>query len=208
MTHLAAVRRMFSECSVFIFTLGLTEAWLSESGDTVFPVAPGVVADDVAGEHYKFHNFTYDEVLRDLAAFVATLNATNHAAKCILTVSPVPLVATYTDEHVLVATMHSKSILRAVCSAAEAAWSNVYYFPAYEIISGHYNAGAYYDPNKRTIAQAGVEHVMDVFRATYFPKGPPAELSPRGESSLLQGTYEGADKIICDEDLIGSVPGF
>ena len=40
--HLAAVRRMFVECDVLIFTLGLTEGWRSKVDGSVFPLAPGV----------------------------------------------------------------------------------------------------------------------------------------------------------------------
>jgi hypothetical protein len=208
-THLAAVRRLFTECSTFIFTLGLTEAWISSSGDTVFPIAPGVVAEDVSGRTYRFHNFTYDEVLQDLGDFLEQLHSVNPTALCILTVSPVPLVATYTDEHVLVATTHSKSILRAVCSAAEAKWNNVFYFPSYEIISSHYNHGAYYDSNKRTIARSGVQHVMDVFQEAYFGQQPPAPVPALAEEkSLLSEAFEGGDKVICDEELVEKSFGF
>jgi hypothetical protein len=207
-THLTAVRRMFAECSVFIFTLGLTEAWVSTEGDAVFPLAPGIVAEDVTGGSYGFHNFTYEEVMRDIAEFVAMFGTINPTAKCILTVSPVPLVATYTAEHVLVATTYSKAVLRAVCGAAEAAWENVYYFPAYEIITGHYNGGSYYDANKRTIAPAGVAHVMDVFRATYLSRALAAEVRPVARVSLLDDTYAGGEDIICDEELTQRVAGF
>lgn len=207
--HLAAVKRLLCDCSILIFTLGLTEAWISAIDGTVFPIAPGVVAEDVAGGTYAFHNCTYDEVLHDLELFVEQLRAINPAARIILTVSPVPLVATYTDEHVLTATTHSKSILRAVCSAAESKWINVFYFPSYEIISSHYNGGVYYDPNKRTIARPGVEHVMDVFREAYFDGQPvAADPWPRREPSILDEAFAASGKVICDEELVMKSVGF
>lgn len=207
--HLAAVKRLLTECSIFIFTLGLTEAWISTTDGSVFPIAPGVVAEDVTGGTYAFHNCTYDEVLQDLGQFVEQLRAINPAARVILTVSPVPLVATYTDEHVLTATTHSKSILRAVCSAAESKWGNVFYFPSYEIISSHYNSGVYYDPNKRTIAQPGVEHVMDVFQETYFARQPvAADPLPSEAPSILDEAFAAGGKVICDEELVVKSVGF
>lgn len=207
--HLAAVREIFTKCTIFVFTLGLTEAWTSESGDAVFPIAPGVVAEDPSSSAYQFHNFTYDEVLSDLGDVIEQLRVINPALRCILTVSPVPLVATYTDEHVLVATTHSKSILRAVCSAAESKWENVFYFPSYEIISGHYNGGAYYDPNKRTIDRAGVNHVMEVFKEAYFVKEE-RPLKPQKEDvrTMLDEAFKAGDKVICDEELIVKSFGF
>ncbi|MGK3891080.1 hypothetical protein, partial [Enterococcus faecium] len=42
--HLAAVREMFAGLDVFVFTLGLTEAWVSRVDGAVFPIAPGVIA--------------------------------------------------------------------------------------------------------------------------------------------------------------------
>nr|WP_294510050.1 GSCFA domain-containing protein [uncultured Rhodopila sp.] len=207
--HLASVRRLFSECSIFIFTLGLTEAWTSASGDVVFPIAPGIVAEDVSGGSYTFHNFSYDEIIADLGDFITEIRKINPAVRCILTVSPVPLVATYTDEHVLVATTHSKSILRAVCSAAETRWEDVFYFPSYEIISSHFNNGAYYNDNKRTIAKSGVEHVMDVFQETYFGGKPGTPERVQEEpKSMLDEAFESVDKVICDEELITKSFGF
>jgi hypothetical protein len=44
--HLAAVREMFESCSVFIFTLGLTETWLARADGCALPLAPGVVVMD------------------------------------------------------------------------------------------------------------------------------------------------------------------
>lgn len=44
--HLAAVRRLFSEMDVLVFTLGLTEAWETADGGMVFPTAPGVIAGE------------------------------------------------------------------------------------------------------------------------------------------------------------------
>jgi hypothetical protein len=207
--HLAAVKRLFTECSIFVFTLGLTEAWTSASGEIVFPIAPGIVAEDVSGGRYKFHNFTYDEILQDLGDIIVQLRAINPKARCVLTVSPVPLVATYSDEHVLVATTHSKSILRAICSAAETKWNNVFYFPSYEIISSHYNGGSYYDPNKRTIARAGVEHVMSVFKEAYFgPQSAAPAPEPIERQTTLDEAFEAGGKVICDEELIVKSVGF
>lgn len=38
--HFAAVRAMFAQADVFVFTFGLTEAWMHKSDGAVFPVAP------------------------------------------------------------------------------------------------------------------------------------------------------------------------
>ena len=64
----------------------------------------------------------------------------------ILTVSPVPLVATAAGKHVLVATTYSKSVLRVACEEVCQKAADVMYFPSYEIITGNYNRGSYSSP--------------------------------------------------------------
>ena len=199
--HLDAVRRVFKESSIFVFTLGLTESWRATADGAVFPVAPGVVSEGIGPAGYEFHNFTYAEVMADLRAFVARLRSVNADVRVILTVSPVPLTATYTAEHILVATTHSKSILRAACSEAEAEFDFVHYFPSYEIITGNFNRGRYYDTNLRTVTTEGVNHVMTVFRQTYFSVA--EEPLERVVSAL-----ESDDPPICEEEEIVRSIGF
>ena len=85
-THLSAVRRVFQECRVFVFTLGLTEAWLAPDG-TALPVPPGVLGAETPDGDATFHNFTVAEMRADMDAFLADLFAVNPDVRVILTVS-------------------------------------------------------------------------------------------------------------------------
>lgn len=167
--HLAAVRRVFAECAVLVFTLGMTEAWRARADGTVVPAAPGVAGAPDHQADYAFHNAGTAEVAADLAGLVARLRGVNPGARLILTVSPVPLVATATAEHVLVANARSKSVLRAACAEAEAAHPALHYFPAYEIVTGPHSRGAWYQANLRSVTAAGVAQVMAGFRAAFLP---------------------------------------
>lgn len=161
--HLAAVRTMFEEADYFVFTLGLTEAWIDSRDGTALPVCPGVAAGTFEPTIHVFHNFSLSEILSDFMLFLQKVRDRNPKLKVILTVSPVPLAATAEDQHVLVATTYSKSVLRV--AAEELARQDVAtaYFPSYEIITGNYNRGAYYEGNLREINATGVAHVMRVF---------------------------------------------
>jgi len=75
----------------------------------------------------------------------------------------VPLVASYTNKNVLVASMHSKSVLRAAVGEIEARHSHVAYFPSYEIISHPASFGQYLASDLREVTERGVHHVMDCF---------------------------------------------
>jgi GSCFA family len=161
--HFAAVRDLFSQLDFFVFTLGLTECWVSRLDGSAYPVAPGVVGGQFDPARYEFLNFGVDEVASDLKLFVHKLRTVNPKARLILTVSPVPLAATYEPRNVLVSTTYSKSVLRVAAEMITHACEGVYYFPSYEIIIGNYNRGRYFGSDLRSITQEGVDHVMSVF---------------------------------------------
>lgn len=165
--HFDAVRAMFAQVDVFVFTLGLTESWQSRHDGAVFPLCPAVVAGSSASTGYDFINFSYDEIVADLKEFLRLLRGVNPEAKLLLTVSPVPLVATYESRHVMVSTVASKSILRAAADEIVRLDHRVDYFPSYEIIANPFSTHCYYESDSRTVSSAGVDHVMRVFLAHY-----------------------------------------
>ena len=73
--HIAAVRRLFCELDVFVFTLGLTEAWEHRVTGQVYPAAPGTIAGSHDPDEVGFVNFRYSDVMSDLQAFWALLKA-------------------------------------------------------------------------------------------------------------------------------------
>jgi hypothetical protein len=166
--HFAAVREMFETCDVFIFTLGLTEAWVSRRDGAVFPLVPGVVATSPDPADYAFHNFTVSEIEADMLAFIDGLRMVNPGVRIILTVSPVALVATYEDHHVLVSTTYSKAVLRVVAGTVSQAREKVAYFPSYEIITGPHGGRAMYEEDLREVRPQSVEHVMSLFAKHYL----------------------------------------
>lgn len=161
--HLSAVRRMFESVEVFIFTLGLTEAWRYRGDGSVLPLPPGVVGGANNTNEYEFVNFTADEVANDLTLFWKRLLSVNPDSKLILTVSPVPLVATYEHRHVLVSTTQSKARLLVAADSVVSGLENASYFPSFEIISNPGNAHRYFEKDLRSVNRAGVAHVMRIF---------------------------------------------
>ena len=114
--HLQAVRAVLQEFDVFIFTLGLTEAWIRKEDNVVFPSAPGVIAGDFDPDLYEFRNYDFNSIVTDFEEFMerVTILRARKAFKIILTVSPVPLTATASKDHILIANTYSKATLRAV----------------------------------------------------------------------------------------------
>lgn len=161
--HLRAVRRVFETADVFIFTLGLTEAWVSSADGAVFPACPGTVSGSFNPARHAFVNFTAWEVAADLNAFIAELRAINAGVRVILTVSPVPLAATATSSHVVCASSYSKAALRVAAEDVSTRHARVDYFPAYEIVTGPQAAGAFFEADRRTVTKEGIDTVMHAF---------------------------------------------
>lgn len=161
--HLARVREMFETLDLLVFTLGLTEAWVSRGDGAAFPLCPGVAGGSFDPEKHAFRNLRTSEVRAQIEAFSTRLRGVNPAARIILTVSPVPLAATASGNHVLPATIYSKSALRAAAQEAAEDLEGVFYFPSYEIVTGPQARGRFFADDLREVSEEGVEQVMRVF---------------------------------------------
>lgn len=203
--HLRSVREMFEKLDVFVFTLGLTECWRHNSSKAILPVAPGVVNCNSDLEDYSFKNFTKEEVQSDLVRFINELYRVNPAAQVILSVSPVPLAATYENRNVLTSTTASKSILRVVSDEVSNIFDHVHYFPSYEIITGNFNRGKYYAADLREVTPEGVDHVMRLFMEHYTDAGEEkveesSVMNREHNYTSLEREMAEVNDIICDEE--------
>jgi hypothetical protein len=158
--HLDAVRRAVEISTVFVITLGLTEAWVSKLDGAVYPAAPGTVAGRFDPERHEFRNFTVGEVTGDLEKVIALARTLRPGLRFVLTVSPVPLVATATSQHVLTASTYSKSVLRVAAEQVASTTPEVVYFPAYEIVTGPQAPESYFEADRRNVSPEGVAAVM------------------------------------------------
>lgn len=195
--HFAAVREMFERLDIFVFTLGLTEAWRRRADGAVYPLAQGVAGGELDADRHEFVNFGVAEVTADLQGFVERLLRVNPRARVILTVSPVPLIATYEDRHVLLSTTYSKSVLRVAAEEICRRNAMCAYFPSYEIITGNYTRGEYFEEDLRSVKPQGVDHVMRLFLAHYSAE----KLSVSLEDELMRENAAAAE-VVCDEEAI------
>jgi len=196
-SHLQAVLKLFEQTDVFIFTLGLTEAWVSKDEGLVFPLCPGVRGGKFDSLKYRFRNFSFAAVKTDLEEFVSRVRSINNNIKFIFTVSPVPLVATASGEQVVVATTYSKSVLRGVAGLLAEKYSYVDYFPSYEIIASPVMKGIFYEPDMRSVTSSGVQHVMKCFFGQHHPPRK-TRARDRPEEGKL------SDDLVCEELLLQS----
>ena len=197
---LEAVRQMVLQGDVLIFTLGLTECWCSQLDGWVFPLAPGSAGGAFDRSRHRFWNAGVNDVRADLEQAMELAHRHNPNLRLVLTVSPVPLIATYEPCHVLTATTYSKAVLRAVAGemARDHQWCS--YFPSYEIITGPHAAGSYYDEDLREVRAEGVSHVLRVAAETLFDLDSRTTSHPE---ALTDQSYQ----LVCDEVAINQLLG-
>jgi len=154
---------MFSSCSVFVFSMGLTESWRNKIIGHSYGTCPGVIAGTFNPDIHEFNNLTFQDCVYDLHTALEIIHKFNSNIKVLLAVSPVMLVATLDQRGVLQSSIATKSILRAAADECSRNLSYVDYFPSYEIITGPQSRGIFYDNDMREIRDEGVKLVMDCF---------------------------------------------
>jgi hypothetical protein len=194
--HLAAVRKLVETADIFVFTFGLTEGWIHSESGTCYPTAPGTVAGEYDPNIFEFRNFRAGETRAAFESFRTLVLEKNPNARFIVTVSPVPLVATATGSHVLAATTYSKSVLRAVAGELAEDYADVDYFPSYELISAPFSKGFFYAPDLRNVEDQGVLSVMRIF----FSQHPPIKRKDAGASRKAKTPSK--DDIVCEDAML------
>ncbi len=193
--HLQAVEELLRKTDVFVFTLGLTECWTDAHDGAAYPIAPGVSGGLYDPGRHRLINLGHADVLEDLHRFMELARGLNPTMRLLMTVSPVPLMATATDQNVVVASTYSKSVLRAAAGSMADAHDWADYFPSFEIINSHVMRGQFYDPDMRNVSPVGVDHVMRQFFSEHLPKK-----RKRPQKQLPAD----ADQTVCDEELLGA----
>ena len=202
---LSALKNLLRSSNVFVFTLGLTESWFNPAGGYEYPLCPGTIAGKFDKKSHQFAAQSFDSVHENLLEAIALMRSQNRNLKFLLTVSPVPLTATNSGKHVVVATSASKSILRAAAETVANTFDFVDYFPSYEIINSPVFKGAFFEENQRSVAPEGVAFVMKNFfdainTSTVTKDKLPEPSTAKEEKRQNQLDHE----VFCEEELLAA----
>lgn len=201
-------RQAIEQAKVFVFTLGLTESWFNKMYGYEYPMCPGTAAGEYMEMTHVFRNQDFNFILSNLKQAIDMMAGVNNEIQFILTVSPVPLTATNSGNHVLVATMESKSILRAVAGQVTKYHKCIDYFPSYEIISSPAFKGIFFEPNQRSVGRSGVSFVMNSFFAAmgYGSRDVKEnnEVKNGSEQYGNKAFKKANDDVVCEEELLAA----
>lgn len=160
-------KALFDEAELFIITLGLSEVWYDEPTGEVFWRA--VPKDKYDPSRHKFRVTTHAENLENLRAIHALIRRFRPDATVLLTVSPIPLTATFRPVTCLSANAVSKAILRAAADEflREAVPNDpkLFYFPSYDIVM--YGFNHQWQDDRRHVYSHVLDFNMKVFERYY-----------------------------------------
>lgn len=116
-----------------VMTLGLAEVWEDRETKQVFwRGIPESIFDE---QRHCFRVTTTEENTRNLERIISLIRKVNPAVPIVITLSPVPLKATFRDISCMTADSVSKSILRvSIDSVMQRGIAGVYYWPSFEVV--------------------------------------------------------------------------
>jgi hypothetical protein len=118
------------DSDVVVITLGLIECWLDRTTGQFIEFG-NYLRKHNGRNRFAFKRLGFQEAYEFTKKSIDLINGIGRA-NILLTTSPVPLARTFTEDDVIVANMHSKSVLRAVAGQIAEEYPNVDYFPSYE----------------------------------------------------------------------------
>ncbi len=134
----AAIRSAYSaiaDCRIVIITLGLNECWFDNVTGLYLNTSPrrSMIRDEP--DRFALHVLDFEQTIGFLRrTFDILRDRGRRDLRVVLTVSPVPLTATYRRMDVMVANMYSKSALRTAAEHIIHEYDFVDYYPSFESI--------------------------------------------------------------------------
>lgn len=157
--HIEAAREALTKVKVFVITLGLNEVWYLKSDGSVFSRNPWRFSPSLVERKV----LTVEENVAELQKMLELWRSYNPDLKLIVSVSPVPLLATFQghDMHVATATCQGKATLRLAAEQFVRQNEGVYYFPSFEKVM--YCTEKPFEKDQRHVTRETVAGVMETF---------------------------------------------
>ena len=163
-----AVTKRIRNCRAVVLTLGLAEVWRDVKANVFVNRTPIPSLFKTDPDRYEFQLSSFGKNWANLEAIHALLSQYGHPdVHIIVTVSPVPLMNTFSTMDIVVANSWAKSLLRAVSQEWAAVHSNVDYFPSYEVVQNSDRAAVWED-DLRHVRGDAVQHIMELFLRKYI----------------------------------------
>ncbi|WGD30516.1 GSCFA domain-containing protein [Ancylobacter sp. WKF20] len=187
-------KNLFDTAEVFVITLGLSEIWYDEPTGEVFWRA--IPKDRYDATRHKFRVATHAETLANITAIHALIRKFRPDATIILTVSPIPLTATFRPVTCLSANAVSKATIRSAVdefiNATMPTDERLFYFPSYDIVMYAFNHQ--WTEDRRHVYRHVLDFNMKIFEHYFCTPALPKE--------ALDASYRKAQRL---DRLVGTL---
>jgi hypothetical protein len=158
--------KRIADCGLLILTLGLVEAWYDKELGKYLNITP---SDGVRKEpeRYECHVLDYNDNVEFVERVVSLVRRRSPGLRIMMTVSPVPLVATFSGPDVAVRNAYSKCTLRSVADHFTSKYDFVDYFPSYEMVMLTAPEFAWL-PDRRHVRRELIAEITSLFVKTYI----------------------------------------
>ena len=160
----ARAREAYNNADLIVITLGLTEIWERINDGLVAVELPAAILHEQGG--FRLRSATTAENVANLHAITDLLQEHTNA-HILVTVSPVPLHATFRDLDVVIANCESKSRLRAAAADFLEERPEVHYFHSYELVAQWQGPETFFLEDGRHVSPNGVAFIMNEFLRMY-----------------------------------------
>lgn len=170
MARRAQIGQYFSQAfdaDVVVITLGLIESWNDRNTGLSLNEAPAPKLLARAGDRFRFETLdleTCEQAVKETIAILKTHGKPGQ--RVVMTVSPVPLGRTFTDQDIIVANMTSKSTLRVAAMRQAEQTEGLDYFPSYEAVVTS-DPLLSWQRDRRHVSDAVVGQIIETFLKRY-----------------------------------------
>jgi tetratricopeptide (TPR) repeat protein len=183
-----------AQCSVVVITLGLAEVWWDNEAQHYLNTLPHLRVLKAYPDRFELHALSVDQARAYLFKALALLE--KHCPKdlrVLVTVSPVPLGATFRNKDIMVANTYSKAVMRVVAEEACQKFNFVHYYPSYETVILSARTEAFED-DQRHIRPSIVKVAVSRMVAAYVGQDGYSEVkeATQADFALVRGELDAA----------------
>lgn len=174
--EIAGLYQQLLVSDVIIITLGLVESWYDAVDCCYLNKAPSQKLVRQYPDRFQFHRMDVEDVYARISGAIEAVLSMG-LQRIILTVSPVPIEATFMPDPCVLANGYSKAVLRVCAELISKRYAQVTYFPSYEVATSFGTKGFLED--NIHVQPWVVHHIMHYMLDNLVEK-----TSPQPESAL------------------------
>lgn len=165
--------QQIKQADLVVLTLGLSEVWFDKQTGLYLNMAVSKTLLKRYPDRFQLHVFDYEQTLSFLDDIYRLLEANlKPNFRVLITVSPIPLNATFRQQDVLLANAYSKAVLRSAVERFVSDKSNVNYFPSYEFVTLSNPTLVWREDDYRHVDRSFIDYIMSNVMAQFMASTP------------------------------------